>query len=81
MRELRWFAVQRSLDDAIERAAMAVSPGGKRLNHQRRIPSDVLRAWTNRLLERRERIQAATTFEQLHDLLAEAAADQLGIGT
>ena len=34
--EDRWFAIHRSLDDAIENAAMAVSPSGKRLNHQRR---------------------------------------------
>ena len=43
----RWFAIQKSLPDAIELAVMAVSPGGKRLHHQRRIPRAVLRTWAD----------------------------------
>jgi hypothetical protein len=80
LKEQRWFAIQRTLDHAIERAAMAVSPAGKRLNHQRRIPGAVLRAWTKRLLQRRVELQKATTFEQLHDIIAALGADHDGIG-
>jgi hypothetical protein len=37
-RELRWFAEQRSLRLAVARAAVARSPSGSRLLHQRRAP-------------------------------------------
>src|SRR5262245_16391009 len=74
-REERWFTIQRSLDDAIERAATAVSPSGKRLNHQRRIPTETLRAWADSLLERRRQIRRAKTFTELHDVLWDVAAD------
>jgi hypothetical protein len=79
-REARWFAIQRTLDDAIERAAMAVSPAGKRLHHQRRIPRAVLRAWSDALLDRREDSQAAKTFGSLQDILTDVAGELHGIG-
>jgi hypothetical protein len=79
-REERWFAIQGSLEDAIERAAMAVSPAGKRLSHQRRIPKAVLRAWTGALLKRRADIRHAKTFGELHDILSEVGAELHGIG-
>jgi hypothetical protein len=80
-REHRWFAIQRSLEDAITNAAMAISPSGKRLHHQRRIPKAVLHAWKEALLKRRTRIRGANTFSELYDLLYGAAADLHGIGT
>jgi hypothetical protein len=80
LREHRWFAIQRTLDDAIERAGMAVSPAGKRLHHQRRIPNAVLRCWTEAILGKRRRIEKAQTFAALHDVLSELAADLHGIG-
>ena len=79
-REARWFAIQRTLDDAIERAAMAVSPGGKRLHHQRRIPRAVLRAWADALLERRDDIQASKTFRAMMDILSDVGGELHGIG-
>jgi len=80
LREHRWFAIQPTLDVAIERAAMAVSPAGKRLHHQRRIPDAVLRGWAESLLGERRRIEKAHTFAALHDVLSEVAADLHGIG-
>ena len=79
-REAHWFAIQRTLDDAIERAAMAVSPSGKRLHHQRRIPKAVLRAWADALLERRDNIEAAKTFGELHDIVSDVGGELHGIG-
>ena len=79
-REERWFTIQRTLENAIVRAAMAVSPSGKRLNHQRRIPKLVLRAWADTLLKRRGQIREAKTFAEMHDLIADAAAGLDGIG-
>src|SRR5262249_49279007 len=65
---------------AIERAAMAVSPAGKRLSHQRRIPKAVLRAWTAALLKRRADVRAAGAFGELHDVLSEVGTELHGIG-
>lgn len=79
-REGRWFATQKSLDQAIEKAAMAVSPAGKRLNHQRRIPRSVLRVWADALLERRNEIRASKTFAKLHAKLEALGAELDGIG-
>ena len=79
-RELRWFAIQRSIDDVIEKAAMAVSPAGKRLSHQRRIPKVVLRAWADSLLECRAEVQRCTTFDALHLLMAKVGSNLHGIG-
>ena len=80
-REERWFAIQRSVDDAIEIAATALSPSGKRLHHQRRIPSAVLRGWADSLLLRKRQIQASKTFAELHDIVSDVAADFHGIGS
>ena len=59
---------------------MAVSPSGKRLNHQRRIPKAVLDTWAESLLARRRQILGTKTFEALHNILSEAAANVHGIG-
>lgn len=79
-RELRWFAIQRSLEDAIELAAMAVSPAGKRLSHQHRIPKAALRAWADCLLRRSAQIRDSKTFAALHTLMSETGAELHGIG-
>lgn len=78
--EDRWFSIQRSLDDVIQKAAMAMSPSGKRLNHQRRIPKEALRAWSDSLMERRSAIRQCTTFEELEQILSRSAAGIHGIG-
>lgn len=78
--EQRWFAIQGSLDAAIENAAMARRPNGKRLSHQRRIPAAVLRAWTDCLEARARKLGNATTFDELHELIAREAQELHGIG-
>lgn len=78
--EQRWFTRQPSVEEAIKTAAMAVSPCGKRLNHQRRIPKLTLRAWTRALLRRKRGITAARNFDTLHGLLSAVADDLHGIG-
>lgn len=79
-REGRWFAIQPSLEAAIKTAAMSVSPSGKRLNHQRRIPKETLKAWTRALLRRKQRIRKARNFSGVYEILCESAADLHGIG-
>lgn len=78
--ESRWFAIQKSLDAAIENAGMARAPSGKRLSHQRRIPKAVLRVWTDELMASAPRIKKADTFAKLHDLIAAKARELHGIG-
>jgi hypothetical protein len=64
-RELRFFAIQRSFEDAISKAAMAQRPDGKRFSHQRRIPKSALEESRRRLLRARSRLANATDFDTL----------------
>ncbi len=79
-RERRWFAVQRSLRAAVEIAALAESPSGKRLSHQCRIPARVLEESRARLLRRLRELNRATSFEELHELVSAAIRPIRGIG-
>jgi hypothetical protein len=42
--ELRFYRVQRTLDDALKKAALARLPSGKRAHHQRRLSASALNA-------------------------------------
>jgi hypothetical protein len=64
-RELRFFAIQRSFEDAISKAALAQRPDGKRFSHQRRIPKPALEESRRRLLRARSRLAKATNFDAL----------------
>jgi hypothetical protein len=65
-REQRWFAVQPTLEKAIRVAALALSPSGKRLSHQRRIPQAVLETARSALMSKIECLASTTTFDDLH---------------
>lgn len=78
--EQRWFAMQRSLKDAVERAALAQMPSGKRFSHQRRIPLPVLKEAQRILLASLDRLEAARTFAELHATAAELVGAIHGIG-
>ncbi|GEL75427.1 hypothetical protein [Myxococcus virescens] len=62
-----------TLEEAIRRAATAAHPRWKKHIHQRRIPDDVLEAVSAKLLTRIDRIQSATTFDDLHRIVASCA--------
>jgi predicted nucleic acid-binding protein len=79
-REIRYFAERPSLTHAVDRAARAIGPNGRRFHHQRRIPRKVLRASAKALLERADDLRAATSFEQLHDLVRSTIDPIPGIG-
>ena len=70
-RYLRFYAVQRSLHDAITKAAKAELPSGKRFSHQRRIPGRVLAQAMDELLKLN--FGKLRTFSQLHEMVAVAA--------
>ncbi len=78
--ELRWFAIQRTIDESVRLAAFALNPTGKRLSHQRRIPKPALRESHRRLLASLLSIQQARTFEQLHKLIRSRIMPIAGIG-
>lgn len=79
--ELRWFALQSTLQDAIQLAGMAQTPSRTRFKHQRRIPDSVLRDWTARLQGRTEEIARATSFMELQAILESEATRVPGIGS
>lgn len=68
-RELRFYAIQRSLADAISVAALCKSPSGKRHSHQCRIPFASLAEARRRLLA--ADLRGAAIFDELHDLVAD----------
>jgi hypothetical protein len=79
-RELRFFRVQRSLSDAVRKAALAEGPLGKRLRHQRRIPKKVLAAAARSLETAIPALEAAASFEDLHKAVREAIGGLKGVG-
>lgn len=79
-RDLRWFAIQPTLDKAVSLAALAQSPSGKRLDHQRRIPRAVLDESRIRLLKEIKRLEDAGTFEELFDVVDSVIGVIEGIG-
>ena len=79
-KELRWFAIQPDLRKAIEIAALAKSPSGKRLSHQRRIPERVLGESYEKLLSRMSELQACSSFEELHEVIERTIGPTHGIG-
>ena len=74
VRELRYFAIQRSFEDAISKAAIAQRPDGKRFSHQRRIPKPALEESRRRLLRARSRLANVSTF----DALLKIVEDEIG---
>ena len=79
-REQRWFAIQPTLEAVISIAALAKSPTGKRLSHQRRIPERVLGESRQRLLSVQSPLGRADSFEALHEIVSSAIKPIHGIG-
>lgn len=78
--EQRWYAIQRKLEEAVSRAALAVSPSGKRLSHQRRIPQAVLAESRRRLVASLHALSNAQSFEALHGIVTAAIGPIFGVG-
>ena len=79
-KELHWFAIQPNIQKVIELAALAKSPGGKRLSHQRRIPERVLEESCRRLLSNQALLENCSSFEELHEVIAQTLESIHGIG-
>ena len=79
-RELRWFKMQKTLKGAVSTAALAKKPSGKRFDHQRRIPQNVLKLAEEKLLKNLKQIQSTKDFDELYNLLKELLSEIKGIG-
>jgi hypothetical protein len=79
-KELRWFRIQRTLEETVRLAALAKGPSGKRLAHQRRIPETVLEQSRDLLVGCIPTIRLTPSFEDLHALVASAIDPVHGIG-
>lgn len=79
--EMRFFEIQRSATQAIQKAALCVLPSGKRHPHQRRIPRALLELVEARLQEVQGQLKRAATFDDLHRAIAEQIGSIKGIGT
>jgi hypothetical protein len=79
-REVRYYTIQRSLEDVIREAALSRLPSGKRHPHQRRIPLHVLQAAERRLQAIAGQLRTAKSFAELHDLIDREIKPVRGIG-
>lgn len=75
---LRFYAIQKSLPDAITKAAMAELPNGGRFSHQWRIPGEVLARARDALLKLD--YGSVQTFAELYEQVARALRPIRGIG-
>ena len=66
------------LTKAIEQAAMATGPGGKKHRHQYRIPWAVLRRVADCLLSKQSEIEACQSFECLKEIVEECRVSGFG---
>ena len=78
--EIDWFARQLSLDDAIEKAALAVNSRGKRYSHQRRLTKAALKQAFRTLRDRSEAMEEARDFDELFRIIGAAVKPIHGIG-
>ena len=79
-KERRWFEIQPNLLKAIETAALAQSPSGKRFSHQRRIPGHVLKESYRRLLIKISAIESSKSFNELFEIVFITIRPIYGIG-
>jgi hypothetical protein len=77
-RHLEYYAERPSDLDAIEKAALALQPDGRRHPHQRRIPGQVLNAAARQL--GRADVHSTGSFAELHNLVEQTIGDVHGIG-
>jgi hypothetical protein len=68
-RELRYFQIARTDEDAISAAALARLPNGKKHPHQNRNPPASLGESRRRLLDNLSEIRSATSFQELIELV------------
>jgi hypothetical protein len=78
--EIDWFANQRTLSDAVEKAGIAENSKGKRYSHQRRLKKTSIKKAQRALQEASDQIGRARSFDDLFDLIRAAVRSIPGIG-
>jgi len=78
--EMKYYATQPSLSEAIRLAALSRTPHGKRHPHQRRIPRRVLEAAEQRLQGVSASLRRARSFDEVHRLVTSNIGSLRGIG-
>jgi hypothetical protein len=78
--ELDWFRSQKSLEAAIEVAALAKDENGKRLSHQRRMKLAVLQEACRILLSAKNAIEQCADFDELLTLIQDVLKGVHGLG-
>ena len=78
--ELRYYADQPTLRDAVHAAGLARSAGGRRHPHQHRLPEALLRECASLLEAELPAIRRARSFEELHGVVKAAIGDLRGVG-
>ena len=78
--ELDLFAQLASLNEAIDRAALATDSRGKRFGHQSRIRARSLAEAHTALRRARSAIQGSRSFDELLGVITRALGDVIGIG-
>jgi hypothetical protein len=77
--EMQEFADEDSLSAAIRRAALCKTKDGKRHQHQRRIPGELLEDVEARLQSIRRKLSNAKNFAVLHDFIENEIGELKGI--
>src|SRR6266436_5758096 len=77
-RYLQFYKIQKSLGDAVSKAAMAELPSGRKFQHQWRIPREVLEKSREALLKLN--YAEIKTFDTLHTAVLKATRQIRGIG-
>ncbi len=70
----------RSLEDAIQRAALATDSGGTRHPHQHHVTADTLRSSASALLALKGKLRKASSFHELHDTVRRITCSIRGAG-
>jgi hypothetical protein len=79
-RELRSFQILRSLEQAIDRAAQALTPSGRKFDHQKRIKQASIARSLDALLAVKDGIQSCRTFDELFVFVRSTVGTIEGIG-
>jgi hypothetical protein len=79
-RELRSFEIIKSLDQAIERAGLGLTPGGKKFSHQRRLSRTALETATRKLQVAKRFIKNCRTFDDLMMVVRSTTGNVKGVG-
>jgi len=79
-KELKWFKIQKSLEDTICKAALTQKPSGKRFDHQRRLQKSALEKARQILLKNVDKIRRAKNSDELYEITEELLLKAKGIG-